>query len=172
MKKYHLIITAIICIFFTSCNNNETITRFPQQTINGYEYVDLGLSVKWAAYNYGAQSHEEEGLDLTYSEALKASKLWGKTWIVPTKQNFNELITFCTWEWIKQNGIKGYKVTGPNGNSIFFPIPKNEKFEFYWSNSICYEGLVDVLSIKKNNYNLNVGLINNDCKEVVRFVTK
>ena len=28
---------------------------------NGYEYVDLGLSVKWAAYNVGANKPEDYG---------------------------------------------------------------------------------------------------------------
>ena len=32
-----------------------------------------------------------------------------------------ELTSLCLWEWIKLNGISGYKVTGPNGNSIFLP---------------------------------------------------
>ena len=30
-------------------------------TINGHEYVDLGLSVKWAMCNVGASSPEEYG---------------------------------------------------------------------------------------------------------------
>ena len=32
-----------------------------------------------------------------------------------------ELLNNCTWEWINTNDFKGYKVTGPNGNSIFLP---------------------------------------------------
>lgn len=173
MKKFHLILIATFCIFITSCNNNETITRFPQQTINGYEYIDLGLSVKWAAYNYGAQSHEEEGLNLTYSEALKAAKLWGKAWRVPIKEDFQELINFCTWKWTKQNNVKGYKVTGPNGNSIFIPV-KNKKYESYWGNSICYEGMVDALMVSANsNYGMSGGFTKkyNEQKRV-RFVTR
>ena len=30
-------------------------------TINGHEYVDLGLSVKWARYNVGASKPKEYG---------------------------------------------------------------------------------------------------------------
>ena len=32
-----------------------------------------------------------------------------------------ELINKCKWEWGTYNNTKGYKVTGPNGNSIFLP---------------------------------------------------
>ena len=35
---------------------------------NGYEYVDLGLSVKWATYNVGANSPEQAGLYFAWGE--------------------------------------------------------------------------------------------------------
>ena len=46
---------------------------------------------------------------------------WGGTWRMPTKAEQVELLNNCTWDWITQNGVKGYKVIGPNGNSIFLP---------------------------------------------------
>ena len=46
---------------------------------------------------------------------------WGGTWRMPTKAEQDELRNNCTWTWTTQNGVKGYKVTGPNGNSIFLP---------------------------------------------------
>ena len=45
----------------------------------------------------------------------------GMNWRMPTEKEYSELISECTWAWITQNGTAGYKVTGPNGNSIFFP---------------------------------------------------
>lgn len=45
----------------------------------------------------------------------------GKTSRMPTDDEFQELINNCTWEWTKKSGVKGYEVTGPNGNSIFLP---------------------------------------------------
>lgn len=45
----------------------------------------------------------------------------GKEWRMPTYDELNELRTECTWTWTWQKGKKGYKVTGPNGNSIFLP---------------------------------------------------
>ena len=46
---------------------------------------------------------------------------WGGAWRMPTKAEQDELRTKCTWDWTTQNGVNGYKVTGPNGNSIFLP---------------------------------------------------
>lgn len=45
----------------------------------------------------------------------------GAEWRMPTYDEQEELINNCTWTWISQKGTKGYKVTGPNGNSIFLP---------------------------------------------------
>lgn len=47
---------------------------------------------------------------------------WGGEWIMPRKEDFAELINKCTWIWmITKNDVEGYKVIGPNGNSIFLP---------------------------------------------------
>ena len=118
------------------------------QEINGHEYVDLGLSVKWATCNVGANKPEDYGNyyawgetktksdyslsnSVTYGKSFSdiggksqydaARANWGGTWRLPTKAEQQELLDNCTWKWTTQNGVKGYKVTGPNGNSIFLP---------------------------------------------------
>ena len=113
---------------------------------NGHEYVDLGLSVKWATCNVGANKPEDYGnyyawgetsTKSTYSESNTCGKHmydikgnsqydaaranWGGTWRLPTKAELEELNNKCTWKWTTQNGVNGYKVVGPNGNSIFLP---------------------------------------------------
>lgn len=42
-------------------------------------------------------------------------------WHIPTKDNFEELFTKCSFEWGCRNGIRGYYFIGPNGNRIFLP---------------------------------------------------
>ncbi len=115
---------------------------------NGHEWVDLGLSVKWATCNVGANVPEQYGNhyawgetkpkdeyspsnSVTYQQQMSdiagnpqydaATANWGEDWRMPTEAEMNELESKCTWEWIKQNGVRGYKVTGPNGNFIFLP---------------------------------------------------
>lgn len=87
--------------------------------INGYEYVDLGLSVKWATCNVGTLIPEGAGDYLAYSQACNVE--WGGSWRLPNKAELEELKLRCTWIWTTQNGVEGCKVTGPNGNSIFLP---------------------------------------------------
>ncbi len=46
-----------------------------------------------------------------------ATANWGAAWRMPTTAELAELMNFCTWEF---EGT-GYRVTGPNGKSIFLP---------------------------------------------------
>ena len=46
---------------------------------------------------------------------------WGNNWRMPTYPEIKELVNECSWEWITVNDVTGYKVTGPNGNSVFLP---------------------------------------------------
>lgn len=124
----------------------------------GHEYVDLGLSVKWATRNIGADKPEDCGSYYAWGEpfpktiythgnskyyersvsGLKADKVvdskgnllskhdpasfyWGYSWRTPTLEEMEELDKKCTWTWETRNGRGGFKVTGPNGNSIFLP---------------------------------------------------
>jgi hypothetical protein len=150
--------------------------------------VDLGLSVKWATMNVGANAPEKYGYYFawgetkpkdtyrwsTYTLCKGSSKTmtkyctssdygtvdnktildleddaahvnWGGSWRMPTHDEFTELRTECTWEWITLNGMKGYKVTGPNGNSIFLPaagarydssLNNAGDYGYYWSSSL------------------------------------
>lgn len=56
-----------------------------------------------------------------------ASVNWGSIWRIPTKAEFEELKYRCKWEKSEIELIPdkkwgwGYKVIGPNGNSIFLP---------------------------------------------------
>ena len=129
-------------------------------TINGYDYVDLGLSVKWATKNVGASRPSDYGYHFAWGETERkkryewdncfdclnstgdswgtykingktsisptsghdtARENWGGTWRMPTIDEFGELCYKCDWTWTSQGGHEGYKVTGPNGNSIFLP---------------------------------------------------
>lgn len=150
-----------------------------------YEAVDLGLSVKWASCNVGANSPEEYGgyyawgeteektyyswstykwCNGSYNNLTKyctgsssgtvdnrttlepeddvAHVKWGGNWRMPTRDEQEELCTKCNWAWTTMNGVKGYQVTGPNGNSIFLPAASHRigtdvdgrgSYGSYWS---------------------------------------
>lgn len=70
---------------------------------------------------------------------------WGGDSCLPSKANWDELRTKCTWTWTTQNGKSGYKVTGPNGNSIFLPAAgykynsytsSNNSYGYYWASEV------------------------------------
>ena len=114
---------------------------------NGHEYVDLGLSVMWAACNIGAERPEDYGDYFAWGETETkeifnndncetwgeqmgdidgtdrdvAHVKWGGKWRMPTLDEFKELLEKCTWAWTNRSYYAGYKVTGKNGNSIFLP---------------------------------------------------
>lgn len=135
----------------TSYGEERSFTTLPSSgIINDHECVDLGLpsGLKWASCNIGASSPEAYGEYFAWGETNTkdyyyfdnysllnlsmddisgnaqydaATAKWGPTWRMPTKTEQEELLNYCTWSWTTQNEVKGYKVTGPNGNSIFLP---------------------------------------------------
>ena len=114
--------------------------------INNHRYVDLGLSVLWATSNVGAkipsdlgnyyawgetctkERYDEEN-SRTFGKGIRdfsgnprydaARVAWGAPWRMPTKVEMFELVNKCTWKWLPSIG--GYKITGPNGKSIYLP---------------------------------------------------
>ena len=50
-----------------------------------------------------------------------ATAKWGKEWRMPSKDNWKELVEKCKWTKEKAFHVNGYRVEGPNGNSIFLP---------------------------------------------------
>lgn len=149
-----------------------------------HEYVDLGLSVKWATCNVGATKPEESGDYFAWGEIGDEIKIrynwttykycngsansltkydyysdgkstlefsddaayvnWGTSWRMPTPDEFTELLNSCIWTWTQKNGVSGYNVKGPSGNSIFIPaagsigdsgsISGNGSYGYYWTN--------------------------------------
>lgn len=152
---------------------------------NGHEYVDLGLSVKWATCNIGASSPTDFGSFFSWGETstndfhdwetykfrvsgdshdnVVVSKYnsnsgrgtidnktvldysddaayvnWGNTWRMATLEEWGELRSKCTWSWTTLGGKSGFKITGPNGNSIFLPAAGQNRKKNLFENSRGY----------------------------------
>ena len=133
----------------TEQTNTEVRVALPAPgELNGHVWIDLGLSVKWATCNIGANNMHEYGdyyawgdtstkaryiggTCSTYNVSMKAingngrydaaTTNWGEGWRTPTQEEYQELIDKCSWKWMTQNGVSGYSVKGPSGNSIFLP---------------------------------------------------
>ena len=164
---------------------------------NGHNWVDLGLSVKWATCNVGATTPNQggnyyawgetstktdyevdsykyyyENPSTHYSKITKycpsnkdeywkgsrpdnivrlelsddaANVNWGGGWRTPTKDEWAELISKCSYVWSTYNGMQGYFITGPNGKNIFIPaagyifiegVSSYGTYANYWSSSL------------------------------------
>ena len=133
-----------VSVFEQGLENNN----YNNNCINDHEFVDLGLSVKWATCNVGANTPEGFGDFYAWGEVntkweytkgnsetwdIEVGNISGKKthdvaslnlgggWRIPTEYEARELIDKCTWISTTMNGVKGSKVIGPNGNSIFLP---------------------------------------------------
>jgi hypothetical protein len=90
--------------------------------------LDLPSGTKWKSVN-------ESGF-YSYESAIDNFGMY-----VPTKEQWQELRTFCVWTWQED----GYRVTGNNGNSIFLPaagwrycdgdVVDVGSFGIYWSST-------------------------------------
>jgi hypothetical protein len=182
-------------------------------TRQNHDYVDLGLSVKWATCNVGASRPEASGTkfawgelatkehfdwsnykwnkddsygyaltkycpdpdygyciyegeyydDVYFSDDLTtlttaddvAYKTWGSQWRMPSKKQLEELVDRCSWKWTSQNGYLGFKVTGPNGKSIFMPT---EHF-FEKNGNVSYSSEVHYWSLSLNEESCNCAYV-------------
>lgn len=80
------------------------------------------------------------GGDIQGTEYDAAKALWGEDWVMPTKDQLQELLDYCDWT---SNGY-GFTVKGPNGNSIYLPAagqmtymgkPRSSQEALYYSSS-------------------------------------
>ena len=127
--------TVALCLCLLSCH----------VVLGQTKAVDLGLSVNWAECNVGAENPWDAGQyflwgdpsgqkdaaempfdvntmgDIVGSPKDMAKANMGGDWRMPTSDELKELEENCTWEVESRNNVRGFKVTGKNGASIFVP---------------------------------------------------
>ena len=108
----------------TTTKSNYTEGSY--QYHNGSSYINIGSNISGTRYDV-------------------ARSQWGGNWRLPTAAEMQELKDRCTWTWTTYQGVPGYKVTGPNGNSIFLPaagcrygteIYDRGSYGYYWSGTL------------------------------------
>ena len=160
----------------------------------------LGLSVKWAPCNLGSSeprdvmdyytlSYIESGKQLPAifsgwgGSALSPQAYWSEEWRLPTEEEFQELIDNCTWEWIEGGynntandyyvwNNNGYRVTGPNGNSIIllangtvgatsWPYYDVGEIGYYWTQTpSSHAGCNKILKFTATDKKISFGPVN------------
>lgn len=108
----------------TSTKSNYSESRYKYYSNGQYQYI--GTNICGTSYDAAHLS-------------------WGGHWRLPTRAEVKELSTLCIWKAEELNGVAGYRVTAPNGNSIFLPSAGfqdgTERKEtgtggFYWTGTL------------------------------------
>ena len=130
----------------------ENTFKYPQNASG--KAVDLGLpsGTLWADRNLDALDETDEGMlfiwgdptgmndtvkvpdniyKISGTEYDIVKEKWGDDWCMPNLEQFNELHDQCSIKKIEKDNIKGYLVTGPNGNTLFFPFSSLYKDEYF-----------------------------------------
>lgn len=116
--------------------------------INVSDYI----SYKYSYYvlnqeGYRVHHYVDIGSNISATQYDVARAIWRDNWRIPTNAEWEELLNRCIWTWTTYKGVNGYKVTGPNGNSIF--LCKSDRYysssclefvegygSYYWSSEI------------------------------------
>lgn len=148
--------------YFTWGETEPYYTEGHSQDIQCFNWKTSKYGYKWASYkwcNGSSTTQTKYCTDSSYGTVDNKKVLdleddaahvnWGGDWRMPTKEEQDELRTKCTLTLGSQNGVKGYIVVGPNGNSLFLPAAGYRyssdlyfvgSFGNYWSSSLYSDG--------------------------------
>ena len=125
-----------LSVFWCSCNVGA---EAPEEEGNRYSWGETKTKNSYSKDNYSyydsnTWKYIEIGNQISGTEYDAATANLGSDWKIPTKNQMQELINKCTWEWTQINSVNGYKITGPNGNSIFIASGPNSVLgKRYWT---------------------------------------
>ena len=118
---------------------------------DNYKWGTAGSINKYAPNhdNYNIYSFKDGKGTLDPEDDVAYVK-WGTPWRIPTYDQMDELITYCTWERTDLNGVNVWKVTGVSSehNCIYLPAsgyrlgtssPTTGKKGYYWTSDIWYD---------------------------------
>jgi len=92
------------------------------ETTTKSSFTDENYTYRKVVNGYVSHSScQDIGANISGTKYDAARSIWGSTWRMPTRDEYKELISKCEIVWTTQSGVKGIKVTGTNGNSIFMP---------------------------------------------------
>ena len=136
-----------LSVYWGSCNLGA---ESPEESGNFYAWGETSPKSSYTKENYAyydksTTQYVNIGSNIAGTQYDAAKVNLGGSWRMPTKEEFQELIDKCTWEWTQVNNINGYKITAANGNSIFLPaagcyhdgstkINENESCD-YWTST-------------------------------------
>lgn len=128
----------------TEPKSNYTLNSYKwyiQGYVNGY--LRLGYTKYCTDSRFGYEGFVDNKTELDPSDDAACSHYPGGR--MPSLEQIQELSNCCTWQRTSRNGVAGQLVTGPNGNTLFFPFSGYRNWEslftdgyptFYWSRTL------------------------------------
>lgn len=130
-----------------------------------YEFVDLGLSVKWAKCNIGAEKETDYGMYFQFGDVIghdaqdcnhydpaptvevdsnncllpaydAATQLMGAGYRMPTKEECEELVNSTDWDVVTIDGVSGMKFSKKGDSDTYIFIPFAGRCEYGEFNSV------------------------------------
>lgn len=157
----------------------------PEEFGDYYSWGETKPKTSYYTKNYSFYDADKDqifdiGDDISGTEYDAATVNLGSDWRMPTKDEIQELINNCSWEWTEIAGIRGYKVTANNGNSIFLPAAgwksdtqhyeKNTRLYYSCSTQSPYSVQYQYL-LNCDSYNKSLSTNNKYTGKVIRPVT-
>ena len=134
-----------LSVLWATCNVGASR---PEEYGGFYAWGETTAKGSFTEQNYAFYQNQQYtyiGVNICGTKYDVARQTWGGDWRLPTRSEIRELTTRCKWTAETLNGIKGYRVTGDNGNSIFLPAAGYQNGTtpsevgvggFYWSGSL------------------------------------
>ena len=120
------------------CNVDDDASKQSPANYGGYYAwgeTETKSTYSWSNYIHCDGSYENchnLGSDIAGTQYDVAHVKWGGSWVMPSKEQQDELKNSCTYEWTTVNGVKGWRFTSKiNGCSIFLPAAGN-----HWGGSL------------------------------------
>lgn len=149
---FSLLLSLVISLPFVACSeksDGDEPEPDPTPVVEEPGIVDLGLSVKWASTDLGAEYSYEFGTDYQWGDLRvnclenicgtsydQATQKLGPGWQLPSKEQMEELIKKCEWTQSEYRGQTGYLIQGPSGNKIFMRYFYDDYYDtYYWTGS-------------------------------------
>ena len=135
----------------------------------------------WSTYTHcdGTEGTcHDIGKDIAGTQYDAATATWGSSWAMPCFDQVKELLDNCTSEWTAENGVNGYRFTGPNGVSVFLPASGgrlNDELVYddqglYWSSTHTKSEMVYGFGFTFYRWGVNKGGLSRNVGQSVRPV--